>query len=51
MRFMAERLQVGEAPADIVQFYAAEDAKRGWNAPCTCESGRKWKHCHGAVTT
>ena len=51
MRFMAERLQVGEAPADIVQFYAAEDAKRGRNAPCTCESGRKWKHCHGAVTT
>ena len=45
MRFMAERLQVGEAPADIVQFYAAEDAKRGRNAPCTCESGRKWKHC------
>jgi uncharacterized protein len=51
MRFMAERLQVGEAPADIVQFYAAEDAKRGRNAQCTCESGRKWKHCHGAVTT
>jgi uncharacterized protein len=51
MRFMAERLQVGDAPADIVQFYAAEDAKRGRNAPCTCDSGRKWKHCHGAVTT
>ena len=51
MRFMAERLQVGEAPADIVQFYAAEDARRGRNEPCTCGSGRKWKHCHGAVTT
>ena len=50
MRFMAERLQVGEAPADIVQFYAAEDAKRGRNEPCTCGSGRKWKHCHGSVT-
>ena len=51
MRFMAERLQVGEAPADIVQFYAAEDAKRGRNEPCTCGSGRKWKHCHSSVTT
>ena len=26
----------------------AEDAKRGRNDPCTCGSGRKWKHCHGA---
>ena len=48
MRFMAERLRAGEAPADIVQFYAAEDARRGRNEPCTCGSGRKWKHCHGA---
>jgi len=51
MHFMAERLRAGEAPADIVQFYAAEDARRGRNEPCTCGSGRKWKHCHGAVTT
>jgi uncharacterized protein YecA (UPF0149 family) len=27
---------------------AADDAKRGRNDPCTCGSGRKWKHCHGA---
>jgi preprotein translocase subunit SecA len=24
--------------------------KIGRNAPCPCESGKKFKHCHGAVT-
>ena len=47
MRFMAEQLRQGRAPAEIVQLYAAEDAKRGRNDPCTCGSGRKWKQCHG----
>ncbi|HYW29201.1 MAG TPA: SPASM domain-containing protein, partial [Gaiellales bacterium] len=47
MRLMTQRLQHGAAPADIVALYAAEDAKRGRNQPCTCGSGRKWKHCHG----
>ncbi len=48
MRYMAEQLAQGRAPAEIVQFYADEDARRGRNDPCTCGSGRKWKHCHGA---
>jgi uncharacterized protein len=48
MRYMCEQLRRGAAPSDIVQLYAAEDAKRGRNDPCTCGSGRKWKHCHGA---
>jgi uncharacterized protein len=47
MRFMAEQLRRGEAPSAIVQLYEAEDAQRGRNDPCTCGSGRKWKHCHG----
>jgi uncharacterized protein len=47
MRFMAERLSQGAAPSEIMQLYAAEDARRGRNDPCTCGSGRKWKHCHG----
>jgi uncharacterized protein YecA (UPF0149 family) len=47
MRFMAEQLRRGDAPSEIVQLYAAEDARRGRNDPCTCGSGRKWKHCHG----
>ena len=38
----------GRAPSEIVGVYAAEDAERGRNDPCTCGSGRKWKHCHGA---
>ena len=49
MRFMAERLGVGAAPSEIVAHYAAEDAKRGRNDACTCGSGKKWKHCHGAA--
>jgi uncharacterized protein len=49
MRFMAERLEADEAPAEIVRWYAAEDARRGRNDPCTCGSGRKWKVCHGAT--
>ena len=48
MRFMSERLRSGRAPAEIMGLYAARDAQRGRNDPCTCGSGRKWKRCHGA---
>ena len=39
MRMMgrAARAQ-GRAPSEIVRLYAAEDAKRGRNDPCTCGS-------------
>jgi uncharacterized protein len=47
MRFMADQLRRDAAPAEIMRLYAVEDARRGRNAPCTCGSGRKWKHCHG----
>jgi uncharacterized protein len=47
MRFMAAQLRRGGAPSEIVELYAAEDSRRGRNDPCTCGSGRKWKHCHG----
>ena len=47
MRAMAELLAAGRAPAEIMDRYAASDARRGRNEPCTCGSGRKWKHCHG----
>lgn len=49
MRFMAERLARGGAPSEIVAEYARQDTRRGRNEPCTCGSGRKWKHCHGAA--
>ena len=48
MRIMGDLLRAGRAPAEIVQLYAAEDARRGRNDPCTCGSGRKFKRCHGA---
>jgi uncharacterized protein len=49
MRFMAEQLRRDGAPAEIMRLYAAEDGARGRNDPCTCGSGRKWKHCHGSL--
>ena len=49
MRTMGELLSRNRAPSEIVQLYAAEDARRGRNEPCTCGSERKWKHCHGAA--
>jgi serine-type anaerobic sulfatase-maturating enzyme len=44
---MCALLRAGRAPAEIIQRYASEDARRGRNDPCTCGSGRKWKRCHG----
>src|SRR5947207_1211337 len=46
MRIMARLLHESRAPAEIVGLYGAGDAARGRNEPCTCGSGRKWKHCH-----
>jgi uncharacterized protein len=48
MRIMRDLLTRGQPPAQITRRYALEDARRGRNDPCTCASGRKWKHCHGA---
>jgi uncharacterized protein len=55
MRMMAGLLQAERAPAEIMRWYAAEDAKwkveaakLGRNEACVCGSGRKVKHCHGA---
>ncbi len=48
MQAMAALLRAGEAPADLMAVYAAADSRRGRNDPCTCDSGLKWKRCHGA---
>ncbi|MGZ6650714.1 MAG: anaerobic sulfatase maturase [Solirubrobacteraceae bacterium] len=48
---MARLLARGRAPSEIVGRYATADADRGRNEPCTCGSGRKWKHCHGTAPT
>jgi len=50
MRTMGALLAQGRAPAEIVEMYAAADAHRGRNDPCTCGSGTKWKRCHGSAS-
>jgi len=57
MRIMAEFLRHNRAPAEIMKWYAEEEAKRAApfegtrrNDPCPCSSGRKYKHCHGAAS-
>jgi uncharacterized protein len=49
MRMMSLLLARNRAPAEVMRLYADTDARRGRNDPCPCESGRKWKHCHGAT--
>jgi uncharacterized protein len=51
MRIMCDLLRAGRAPSEITRWYASRDAERGRNDPCTCGSGRKWKHCHGTAVT
>jgi uncharacterized protein len=47
MQKMAQLLQRGHAPADVMAVIADEDAKGGPYAPCSCGSGRKFRFCHG----
>ena len=47
MEAMGNLLRAGRAAAEIMYAYAAEDAARGRNDPCSCGSGRKFKRCHG----
>ena len=53
MRFMAAELAAQRAPANVMQWAAAQDAsaaalKTGRNGPCPCGSGKKFKHCCGS---
>jgi uncharacterized protein len=49
MRQMAALLEQGRAPSEVMESYRVADSQRGRNDPCTCGSGRKWKHCHGGA--
>ena len=49
MEQMCGLLRAGQAPSQVAGRYARADARRGRNQACTCGSGRKWKHCHGAL--
>lgn len=48
MEVMAQLIRKHRAPAELMNVYSAEDRRRPRNAPCTCGSGKKWKHCHGS---
>jgi preprotein translocase subunit SecA len=39
----------GAHPAEAVAPFVRSDRKVGRNEPCPCGSGRKYKHCHGAL--
>ena len=46
-RAMGELLRRRLPPAEIMRWYAGQDAERGRNDPCSCGSGKKFKRCHG----
>jgi uncharacterized protein len=48
MRHMADLFSRGRAPAEVMDWLAAEDRKRDPYAPCSCGSGRKFRFCHGS---
>jgi len=44
---MAQQIQQGKAPADVMAAVSAEDQRRGPYAACPCGSGEKFRFCHG----
>jgi uncharacterized protein len=56
MRFMADELRHGRAPANLMSHLAARDRElgdrfrgAGRNDACPCGSGQKFKRCHGVA--
>jgi len=48
MQAMGQLHQSGRAPAEAMQWIAAQDRQRGPQAPCSCGSGRALGDCHGS---
>ena len=44
---MAQMIQQGHAPSEVMAWVAAEDEKHGPYQPCPCGSGKKFRFCHG----
>ena len=44
---MAQLLQRGGAPSDVMATIRADDDRRGPYVPCPCGSGEKFRFCHG----
>jgi len=47
MQAMAQLLQQGRYPAEVMPLIAAEDANRGPYQACPCGSDKKFRFCHG----
>ncbi|MFM0125793.1 anaerobic sulfatase maturase [Paraburkholderia sp. RL18-101-BIB-B] len=47
METMAKLLQSGRSPAEVMPLVAGEDKRRGPYSPCPCDSGQKFRFCHG----
>jgi uncharacterized protein len=47
MQVMADLLQQGRPPSEVVAWTASEDRERGPYQPCPCGSGEKFRFCHG----
>src|SRR5262249_5930898 len=44
-----ERAPEATEPAEAAAPFVRTERKVGRNEPCPCGSGRKFKHCHGAL--
>ena len=44
---MAQLIQQGRPPAEMMASYAADDQSRGPYHACPCGSGEKFRFCHG----
>ena len=42
-------MRPASAPEPAVAPFVRSDRKVGRNEPCPCGSGKKYKHCHGAL--
>jgi uncharacterized protein len=47
MQTMAQLLQRGRPPSEVMALIAGEDARGGPYRSCPCGSGRKFRFCHG----
>jgi len=43
------QIAMGEMPLAVPETFVREGEKVGRNDPCPCGSGKKYKHCHGAL--
>ncbi len=47
MEIMANLVQRNQPAARVMEWVAEQDKQRGRNDPCPCQSGKKFKNCHG----